>query len=86
MVNYLYLHTTLFRYRLVPSCLFTENNKTGRITFVIFLSRESPLFRGGAAVAQLTVNQLVAGSNPALGAKHKHFAKAECFCFGILHL
>jgi hypothetical protein len=26
------------------------------------------LFRGGAAVAQLTVNQLVAGSNPAHGA------------------
>lgn len=29
----------------------------------------SYLFRGSAAVAQLTVNQLVAGSNPAPGAK-----------------
>ena len=27
------------------------------------------IFPGGAAVAQLTVNQLVAGSNPAAGAK-----------------
>lgn len=33
------------------------------------------LFPGGAAVAQLAVNQLVVGSNPTLGAKHKapHF-------------
>ena len=32
-------------------------------------------------VAQLTVNQLVASSNLAPGAKHKHFARAECFSF-----
>ena len=31
------------------------------------------VFRSSAAVAQLAVNQLVAGSNPASGAKHKHF-------------
>ena len=37
----------------------------------LFASRSlrATLFPGGAAVAQLTVNQLVAGSNPAPGAK-----------------
>ena len=36
-----------------------KNQKEGTFIF---------LFRGSAAVAQLTVNQLVAGSNPAPGA------------------
>gem|GEM_PF-6315035 len=33
------------------------------------------MFRGSAAVAQLAVNQLVAGSNPALGAKRNYYRK-----------
>ena len=27
------------------------------------------------------MGQLIEGSNPSLSAKHKHFAKARCFCF-----
>lgn len=47
--------------------MFTEMAKQGRITPVSEFS--ATLFRRSAAVAQLTVNQLVAGSNPAAGAK-----------------
>lgn len=33
-------------------------------------------------VEQEAVNFEVAGSSPAVGAKHKHFTQVECFCFG----
>ena len=36
-------------------------------------------FRGSSAVEQLTVNQLVAGSNPAPGAKKKPLQIAKVF-------
>ncbi len=36
-----------------------------------------PLFRRGAAVAQEAVNFEVAGSNPAAGAKHKHYDESH---------
>ena len=41
-----------------------------RIIASVFVGvpKSAQLFRGSAAVAQLTVNQLVAGSNPAPGA------------------
>jgi hypothetical protein len=38
-------------------------------------------FRGGAAVAQRTVNPLVAGSNPAPGAIRKNIGREPMFSF-----
>ena len=57
--------------------MFTEMAKQGRITPVSEFS--ATLFRRSAAVAQLTVNQLVAGSNPAAGAMIESRAEKQGF-------
>ena len=42
-----------------------------RFCLFLYFSYTLPIFRGGATVAQLAVNELVVGSNPTRGAKNR---------------
>lgn len=50
--------------KVVPTAMFIE-----KLVEIIFVKIENKIFRGSSAVEQLAVNQLVAGSIPAHGAR-----------------
>lgn len=54
------------------------------LTVSVIISIITSVFRGSAAVAQLTVNQLVAGSNPAPGAMRLYKNPADYNCWILL--
>ena len=65
---------------------FTICWQTVRIDGLFQFERAAQIFRGSAVVAQLTVNQLVAGSNPAPGATlFTNTTFCGIFCFNMSH-